>query len=117
MKVLINDCYGGFSFSTEFKDHINSITDNLINKYKLSARHNVLLVEEAIKFGLDKASGICAQLIVVEIPDGCEYNIREYDGMEHINDIWIEVSKEDLSNGLSEDQINMVLKGCSIKLK
>jgi len=117
MKVLINDCWGGFGFSTKFEDHINSITDSLINKHELSARHNQFLVEEAIKFGLDKASGICAELIVVDIPDGCEYNIHEYDGMESIDNIWIEVSKEDLSNGLSEDQMNMVLKGCSIKLK
>jgi len=118
MKVLINDCWGGFSFSTEFEDHIDSLTkDQLINKYELLARHNQFLVEEAIKFGLDKASGICAQLIVVDIPDGCEYNIHEYDGMESIDNIWIEVSKEDLSNGLSEKQMDMVLKGCSIKLK
>jgi len=117
MKVLINDCWGGFSLSTEFEDHLNSITDQLINNHELAARHNVLLVEEAIKFGLDKASGTFSELIVVDIPDGCEYNIHEYDGMESIDNIWIEVSKEDLSNGLSEKQMDMVLKGCSIKLK
>lgn len=117
MKVLLNDCWGGFSFSDEFEDHINSITDSLINIHDLAERHNQFIVEEAIKFGLDKASGICAELILVDLPDGCEYQIHEYDGMESIEDIWIYVSKEDLINGLSEQQMDMVLKGCSIKLK
>ena len=118
MKVLINNCYGGFGISKKFEDHIKSSTEGqLINKYELSARHNQFLVEEAIKFGLDKAGGMCAQLSVVDLPDGCEYKIGEYDGMEWIEDTWIQVSIDELSNGLSKDQIDMVLKGCSIKLK
>jgi hypothetical protein len=118
MKLLINDCWGVFGFSKEFEIHIDSLTkDQLINKYELLARHNQFLVEEAIKFGLDKASGTFSKLIVVDLPDGCEYKIHEYDGMESIEDIWIYVSKEDLINGLSEQQMDVVLKGCSIKLK
>lgn len=30
------------------------------------------------------ANGMCAELAVVEIPDGVEYEISEYDGREHI---------------------------------
>jgi hypothetical protein len=32
----------------------------------------------------EKANGACAELRVVEIPDGVEYEIDEYDGNEHI---------------------------------
>lgn len=32
----------------------------------------------------DKANGSCARLVVVEIPDGVEFEIAEYDGREHI---------------------------------
>jgi hypothetical protein len=32
----------------------------------------------------DKASGQFAELVVVEIPDGVDYEIDEYDGNEHI---------------------------------
>ena len=32
----------------------------------------------------EKADGECAELKVVEIPDGTEYEIGEYDGIEHI---------------------------------
>lgn len=40
----------------------------------------VRLVEEMGK----AANGECAELKVVEIPDGLEYHIDEYDGIEHI---------------------------------
>lgn len=46
-------------------------------------RDDKLLVECVEKFG-EKANGRCAELHVVEIPDGTEYIIDEYDGMEHI---------------------------------
>lgn len=32
----------------------------------------------------ERASGDCAKLAIVEIPDGVEWEIDEYDGMEHI---------------------------------
>ena len=32
----------------------------------------------------NKANGQCAQLKVVEIPDGTEFQIEEYDGSEHV---------------------------------
>lgn len=31
-----------------------------------------------------KANGACAKLRVIEIPDGIEWNVDEYDGYEHI---------------------------------
>lgn len=32
----------------------------------------------------EKANGNCAKLEIIEIPDGVEYEIQEYDGAEHI---------------------------------
>ena len=48
-----------------------------------SDRSNPLLVEVVETLGAD-ADGACAELKVVDIPDGVEYDIEEYDGMEHI---------------------------------
>lgn len=118
MKVLINKCFGGYSLSEEFVNHL--IANNLIsedyNKYNIN-RDNQIVIEEAIKFGLENASGLCAELYIVEIPDGCEYKIGEYDGSEWIEQIWINVTLDELKNGLSDKQLSMVSQGCDIKLK
>ena len=46
-------------------------------------RTDKLLIKAVEELG-DKANGSCAKLKVVEIPDGVEYTIEEYDGLEHI---------------------------------
>lgn len=43
----------------------------------------VAVVEELGK----RASGKCADLKVVEIPDGVEWEIKEYDGNEHVAEV------------------------------
>lgn len=43
--------------------------------------HDLVAVVEALGHA---AEGACARLKVVEIPDGIEYEIQEYDGNEHI---------------------------------
>jgi hypothetical protein len=42
------------------------------------------LVRVVEELGSETASGRFAKLVVVEIPDGVEYEIDEYDGREHI---------------------------------
>jgi hypothetical protein len=46
-------------------------------------RDDPLLVEVVEELG-KKASGHCASLQVVEIPDGVKWEISDYDGQEHI---------------------------------
>ena len=46
-------------------------------------RQNPLLIECIEKLGKG-AYGSCAELKIVEIPDGIDYEISEYDGLEHI---------------------------------
>lgn len=41
------------------------------------------LIEVVEKMG-EKSYGMCAKLRIVEIPDGIDYEIDEYDGSEHI---------------------------------
>lgn len=117
MKVLINKCYGGYGLSEEFVNHL--ITNNLVpqdsNSYTIN-RNNQKIIEEAIKFGLENVNGFCAKLEIVELPDGCNYNIGEYDGQEWIEQYWINVTLDELKNGLSDEQLSMVTKGCDIKL-
>jgi hypothetical protein len=46
-------------------------------------RDDPALVQMVEELG-DKANGDCADLTVVEVPDGIQWDIHEYDGMEHV---------------------------------
>lgn len=46
-------------------------------------RTDPLLVQVVEELG-DEANGDCAKLRIVEVPDGIEWEIDEYDGVEHI---------------------------------
>jgi hypothetical protein len=117
MKVLINSCYGGFSFSNEFVDHINELMkDKIFNKHELWERSNPFIVEQAELFGLDKASGMCADLTIKTIPDGLEYSIHEYDGCESIDYTYLIVHPDELVKGLSPERLELAKKASFIKM-
>lgn len=111
MKVLINTCYGGFGFSKEFQ---NLIGDDLY-AWEIS-RNDQELIKKAEEFGLEKASGLYSRLEVVEIPDGCFYEIHEYDGTESIDETWITVTQDELKNGLSPERLALASKVSCIRI-
>lgn len=118
MKILINKCYGGFSFSEEFEKHLK--TKYNFNEEEDEYSENLtdnMLAEEAEQFGLDKASGSCAKLVIEEIPDFAQYRKGEYDGQEWIEETWIEVSEDELFKGLSLEKISQANAVSCIKIK
>ena len=96
MKVVYNNCYGGFSLSKEAIDLYKELTGKSgeISEYGIS-RHDPALVKVVEILG-KKANGYVADLRVKEI-EGNKYRIEEYDGMESVvepDDIeWVEVEK------------------------
>ena len=92
MKLVINICYGGFSISAaaihrmaELKERASS--NERINAHqppnRPSNRADPALVQAVEELG-NKAWGRYAELKVVEIPDGTNYEIKEYDGLETV---------------------------------
>lgn len=90
-KVVINNCYGGFSISKEaynwLKDH--NIDKDLIYCYNYTEncdyygpRHHPLFIQCVEELG-DKASGPWSKLEVLEF-EGDIYYLTEYDGLESI---------------------------------
>jgi hypothetical protein len=82
-EYLSSDKSGRGSFITVFtpdEKHVLYVSSETI------PRHHAELVRVVEEMG-DKASGSCAELAVVEIPDGVEYVIEEYDGNEHIAEV------------------------------
>ncbi len=107
IKVVINSDHGGFGLSDqafelyltykgiEFEKtytsfgssnyyelgHIDN-DDHYLSYYDLERNDSIVVqVVEELK---EKANGRFSSLKVVEIPDGIEWEINEYDGLEHV---------------------------------
>ena len=134
MKVLINDCYGGFGISLEaeqlYLQKKGTSYELLEEKYGRGkylingeelyidlSRTDEVLIEVFEELGSQKASGTHAELSISEIPDGCEYDIHEYDGSEYISSTWFTFTTEQLRNGLSEEQLELASKVSCIKIE
>jgi len=84
MKVVKNSCYGGFSLSEEAYNYLDLPWDGYGYDFN-NHRDDPKLVEAVEALGT-KASGTCANLVIVEIPDDVEWFIDEYDGWETVRE-------------------------------
>jgi hypothetical protein len=88
MKIVINNCYGGFGLSEEALNKYEELTGKTkVYDFNIDRSDKVLLkvVEE---LG-ENANGYCAELKIVDIPEGTDWTIEEYDGNE-----WVAESHE-----------------------
>lgn len=93
--VTIEEVGHSMFFDAFTTDDPNSLTkDNFDDAYITSRpepRSDPLLIQVVEELGRD-ADGDCAELKIVEIPDGTDYEIDEYDGIERIAEahrVWI----------------------------
>lgn len=108
MKIVINSCYGGFSlseeaielyltkkgleFSKEKSEFFSLVGYNYIVKdqehwYDRDIERNDSVLVEVVEVLGEKANGRCADLKVVEIPDGVDWQVEEYDGNEWVAEV------------------------------
>ena len=110
MKIVINRCFGGFSVSTAVVLRMRELgSEFAIKKVVLVGeayddgevckpfgdmdsnyltgldRNDPILVQAVEELG-EAASGSLAKLKIVEVPDGTNYEIDEYDGMETVEE-------------------------------
>jgi len=135
MKVLVNECYGGYGISLEAEELYlkkKKISYELLEEsygrglyeidgedeetYLELSRTDEVLVQVVEEIGSERASGPHAQLAIVEVPDGCQYDIHEYDGAEYINSTWITITIDELKNGLSGDRLELAQKVSCIRV-
>jgi hypothetical protein len=103
MKIVINTCYGGFGLSDKAMEHWAKLKGidlerrdstwfkNGYDYYrdgKFLSRHDFerddpALIQTIIELG-DACTDSLADLKIVEIPDGVEWQIEEYDGIEWV---------------------------------
>lgn len=85
MKLVINECYGGFGLSKVAIEEYAKRSRKLESEFydRQIDRDDKFLVSIVEEIG-EKANGLCANLTVVEIPDDVEWQVEEYDGYEHV---------------------------------
>lgn len=85
MKVVINQCYGGFSLSNAAIEEYAKRSGKLKSEFydRKIDRDDIDLVAIVEEMG-GAANGPCADLAIIEVPDGVEWHVEEYDGNEHI---------------------------------
>lgn len=70
-----------FQSTTDF-----SILGRYWDNWTRDNRTHPLLIQVIEQLGTEKASGDCAKLKIVEIPDDVDFEIDEYDGIESIHE-------------------------------
>ena len=88
MKIVINNCWGGFSLSDEAITLYKSkkgIAEDAKDVWDHDIERNDPTLIEVVE-ELENSSGSLASLSIVEIPDGIEWYIYDYDGMETIHE-------------------------------
>ena len=96
MKVAINKCWGGFGVSKEvYKElgikwdgygYIGNDDLGIKNDDYNAFRSDPKFISALEKVGKDRCSGNLAKVVIIEIPDGIEFEIDNYDGQESIHE-------------------------------
>lgn len=81
-KIVLNKCFGGFGLSEKAYAALGMKWDGYGHGSELK-RDDPDLVRVVEELG-DEASGFCAKLRVVSIPDGIAWEIDDYDGQERV---------------------------------
>ena len=89
MELVINNCYGGFSLSDAGIARYLELKGMKLNDgfYDRDIpRDDQILIQVFKELG-DAANGFAADLKIVEIPDGVNWEIEEYDGNEWVAEV------------------------------
>lgn len=120
MKVVLNKSEELFGLSGKALSMYNELSGNSVQvdyEYDLEqVRHDPYLVQVVEQLG-EEVNVDGSNLVIVEVPDGCEYSI-EFDnsGYEYIS-TYVEVTTKELREGLSGSLLELVGKVDFVKVK
>lgn len=81
-RIVINKCHGGFGLSKEGEKLFKKLTGEDFDSFAVF-RDDEALVQVVEELG-EKADDDFSELKIVEIPDGVEWVVCEYDGAEWV---------------------------------
>ena len=100
-RIAINGCFGGFGLSDKAIKRYAEIKGMTLDKVKDDpfgghyehkgkyfsdrdiSRDDPVLHQVIEELG-EEVHGMCAELLIIEIPDGVDWIVEEYDGNEHV---------------------------------
>ena len=82
-KIVVNACYGGFSLSWRAEELYEKLSGKKVEYHYDIDRSDPHLVQVVEELGA-RANGVHADLLIVEIPDGVQWEVVEYDGIEYV---------------------------------
>jgi len=86
-RIVINASFGGFGLSdtalTLYRAYAGIKEDDPFYDFDIE-RNDPILLQVIDQLGIDECEGRHSDLKVVEVPDGVEWEISEYDGKEHV---------------------------------
>ena len=86
MKIVINRCYGGFDLSSAALTRYAEIAGAKPHRRVWDFdRTDPVLVRVVEELGVE-ANGYSSSLKVVEVPNGVDYDLVDYDGVEAIHE-------------------------------
>lgn len=113
MKVVINVCHGGFGISEEAKRILLlTLGEDGFNEME---RHDPIFVSLVENMG-KAVNNEYSKLAIVNVEDGLDYDVEEYDGYESIRE-YLSVFEDGLRNGLSEEKLALLKYTNEIRVK
>jgi hypothetical protein len=90
IKIVINTCFGGFGLSDEAVKLYKKLSKKKFSKdwyppFDIK-RDDPILVQVIQELG-EKANGEYAELKIVSVPNGTNWEVTEYDGSETVEEV------------------------------
>ena len=89
MKIVVNTCYGGFGLSkeaeVEFRQKSGLSEDFWLGR--LDDHRNDPILVAMVEQDAEGVSGDHAELAIIEIPEGVDWEIEDYDGIEWVAEV------------------------------
>ena len=96
MKIVINRCFGGFGLTKAVFNELGFVYDGYGSMHNedfgidsdeyLAYRADPKLIAAIEKVGIEESTAALAELEIVDIPDGVEWEINDYDGVETVHE-------------------------------
>lgn len=109
MKVVYNSYFGGYGLSEKAMKLYNERAGRIVEYDCDITRHDPILVSVVEELG-EEANDRLSELAIIDIPEGYDYIIDEYDGVEGVELVPLEdVLRDKIRAGDEEDIVDYVM--------